>query len=170
MNIHCLGITEANLRTGAELEEVNIPGYNLAWDGGRENKVKENSRVVAYIREDLSYEVVKTKMQGDLMPELWIRLGHKGTRKTLVGFIYREHSPWGLKQGSVKEQEERWTRWLEARKDTWEGQEEVFVLGDLNLDWKRKEDSRYRNRKMVQELSSKLVENSWVQLIGEVTH
>ena len=104
------------------------------------------------------------------MPELWIRLGHKGTRKTLIGFIYREHSPWGLKQGSVKEQEERWTRWLEARKDTWEGQEEVFVLGDLNLDWKRKEDSRYRNRKMVQELSSKLVENSWVQLIGEVTH
>ena len=170
MNIHCLGITEANLRTGAELEEVNIPGYNLVWDRGRENKVKENSRVVAYIREDLSYEVVKTKMQGDLMPELWIRLGHKGTRKTLVGFIYREHSPWGVQQGSVKEQEQRWTKWLEACRDTWEGSEEAFVLGDLNLDWKRKDDPRYRNKNMVQDLCSKLVEQSWVPLIGEVTH
>ena len=169
-NIHCLGITEANLRAGAELEEVNIPGYSLVWDRGRENKVKANSRVVAYIREDLSYEVVKNKMEGDLMAELWIRLGHKGTRRTLIGFIYREHSPWGVQQGSVKKQEGRWARWLEARKDTWKGTEEVFVLGDLNLDWKRRDDPGYRNKKMLQDLCSKLVVQGWVQLIGEVTH
>ena len=149
---------------------MNIPGYSLVWDGGRDNKPKSNSRVVAYIRDNLSYEVLKTKMEGDLMPELWIRLGHEGTRRTLIGFIYREHSPWGVQQGSVKEQEGRWTRWLEARKDTWNGTEEVFILGDWNLAWKRKSDPGYRNRKMLQELCSKLVEPGWVQLIGEATH
>ena len=115
-NIRCLGITEANLRAGAELEEVNILGYSLVWDRGRENKVKANSRVVAYIREDLSYDVVKNKMEGDIMPELWIRLGHKGTRRTLIGFIYREHSPWGIQQGSVKGQEGRWADGLKHKK------------------------------------------------------
>ena len=108
MNIHCLGISEANLRTGASLEEVHITGYNLVWDAGRDDKVKANSRVVAYIREDLSFEVVKHMMRGSLMPELWIKLGHKGTRRTLVGFIYREHSPWGVQEGTVREQEGRW--------------------------------------------------------------
>ena len=142
-NIHCLGITEANLRVGAVMEEVNITGYNLAWDGGRDNKVKANSRIVAYIREDLSFEVVKTMMKDDLMPELWIKLGHKGTRRTLVGFIYREHSPWGVQEGTVREQEGRWGKWLEARRETWSGTDEVFVLGDMNLDWKRKDNPRY---------------------------
>ena len=53
--IHCLGITEANLRASADLKEVHIPGYRLVWDGGRENEEKSNSSVVAYIREDLSF-------------------------------------------------------------------------------------------------------------------
>ena len=169
-NIHCLGITEANLRVGAVMEEVNITGYNLAWDGGRDNKVKANSRVVAYIREDLSFEVVKTMMKDDLMPELWIKLGHKGTRRTLVGFIYREHSPWGVQEGTVREQEGRWEKWLEARRETWSGTDEVFVLDDMNLDWKRKDDPRYRNRKMLKNMCTELVEKGWVQLIKEVTH
>ena len=102
---------------------------------------------MAYVREDLSFEIVKSKMEGDLLPELWIRLGHKGTKRTLLGFIYREHSPWGVQEGSVREQEVRWDRWLEARRDTWRGTDEVFVMGDINLDWKKKDDPRYRNRK-----------------------
>ena len=168
--IHCLGIAEANLRAGADLKEVHIPGYRLVWDGGRENKEKSNSRVVAYIQEDLSFEVVKTKMQGDLTPELWLRLGHKGTRRTLLGFIYREHSPWGLQQGSVKEQEGRWNRWLEARRDTWKGTDEVFVLGDRNLDWGKKDEPGYRNKKMVNQLCLELAEQGWVQLIEKNTY
>ena len=132
--------------------------------------MKANSRIVAYIREDLSFEVVKTMMKDDLMPELWIKLGHKGTRRTLVGFIYREHSPWGVQEGTVREQEGRWGKWLEARRETWSGTDEVFVLGDMNLDWKRKDDPRYRNRKMLKNMCTELVEKGWVQLIREVTH
>ena len=71
-NINCLGVTEANLKAGEDIKEVETPGYNLVWDRGRENKAKGNSRVVADVPEDLSFEIVKSKMKGDLLPELWI--------------------------------------------------------------------------------------------------
>ena len=53
---------------------------------GIENRIKKNSRVVAYVKDELSYEVVKKHIGGDLMPEIWLKLGHTGTRRTLVGF------------------------------------------------------------------------------------
>ena len=136
MNIHCLGITEANLRAGADLKEVNVPGYNLVWDGGRENNEKANSRVVG----ERSYT-------GTI-----VKIGPQRHKKDTHRVYIQGAFTLGVQQGSVKEQEGRWARWLEARKDTWKGTEEVFVLGDLNLDWKRRDDPGNRNRKMLQEL------------------
>ena len=81
-DIDCLGITEANLGVNADMEDVDIPGYVLRWDAGRENQTKKNSRVVVYVKEELNVEVVKEYMKDDLMPELWLRLGHRGTRRT----------------------------------------------------------------------------------------
>ena len=78
-NIDYLGITEANLRKEADLEEVSIKGYKIIWDGGRDNPQKENARVVVYVKEELSYEVMNQYMNGDLMPEVWIKLGHAKT-------------------------------------------------------------------------------------------
>ena len=150
--LDCLGITEANLRKEADLQEVSIPGYKLVQDMGMDNNVKKNSRVVVYIKEDLSYQVMKNLMGGDLMPEVWLRLGHTGTRRTLVGFIYREHKPWKSRDDSIRGQEERLKRWLEARRPVWEGAEEAFILGDFNLDWKRQGDPTYRNSKMLRNL------------------
>ena len=134
------------------MAEVEIPGYNLVWDRGREIMTKQNSRVVIYIKEELSYEVVKNNMEGDLMPDIWIKLGHKGTRRTLVGMIYREHTPWKTKENSSKNQEERLKKWLEARRQVWTGIEEAFVMGDMNIDWLRQGDSKYRGAKMLKNL------------------
>ena len=101
-NVDCLGVTEANLKKEASLEDVGIPGYNRVCDMGIENRVKKNSRVVAFVKEELSYEVVKKHMAGDLMPEIWLKLGHKGTKRTLVCFMYREHKPWKSRDNSVR--------------------------------------------------------------------
>ena len=79
LDIDCLGVTEANLRKGADLKEVEVQGYKLVWDEGRENTEKKNARVVLYIKEELSFDIVKKHMGNDLMPEVWIRLGHSGT-------------------------------------------------------------------------------------------
>ena len=132
--LDCLGITEANLRKEAYLQEVTIPGYKLVCDMGIENSLKKNSRVVAYIKEELSYQVVKNFMGGDLMPEIWLKLGNSGTKRTLVGFVYREHKPWKSNDESVRGQEERLKLWLEARRPVWGGADEAFMLGDINLD------------------------------------
>ena len=32
---------------------------------------------------------------------IWIKLGHKGFRKTLVGMVYREHIPWKTKKAAL---------------------------------------------------------------------
>ena len=117
-DIDCLGVTEANLRVEADMEEAAIPGYVLEWDSGRDNKNKKSSRVVVFIKEELSCDVI-------------------------VGFIYQEHIPWGTQNGSVKEQETRLKKWLESRKEVWIGKEEVFMLGDINLDILRRGDRIY---------------------------
>ena len=131
---------------------------------------KQNSMVVIYIKEKLSYEVVKNNMEGDLMPEIWIKLGHKGTRRTFVGMIYREHTPWKTKENSSKSQEERLKNWLEARRQVWTGREEAYMIGDLNLDWSRQGDSKYRGSKMLKNFSDEVQTSGWAQLIKSKTH
>ena len=107
-------------------------------DSGRKHHVKQNSRVVAFVKEELSYDVVDSYMGGDMMPEIWIRLGHKGTKRTLVGFIYREHKPWGLGDASIGSQEQRWKLWIEARRPIWQGTQETYMMGDINADWTKR--------------------------------
>ena len=102
-NLDCLGITEANLKKDAVMEKVEIPGYKMVCDGGIEHRVKKNSRVVAFVKEELSYEIVRKNMEGDLIPEIWLRLGHRGTKRTLVGFVYREHKPWKSNDTSIRQ-------------------------------------------------------------------
>ena len=58
-----------------------------------------------YIKDELSYEVVRKHMEGDLMPEIWLRLGHKGTRRTLIGMVYRKHTPWKSKESGGETEE-----------------------------------------------------------------
>ena len=142
----------------------------MVCDTGQGNRVKKNSRVVAFIKEELSYEVVKKNMEGDLMPEIWLRLGHKGKRRMLLGFVYREHKPWNSNDASVKSQEVRMKTWLEARRHIWQGTEETYLLGDINLDWNKKGDKNYRNSKMLKNLEVELSELGWAQLVKENTH
>ena len=34
------------------------------------------------------------------MPEVWIKLGHAGTKHSFVGTVYREHTLWNTGDGS----------------------------------------------------------------------
>ena len=166
----CLGITEANLGVNADMEEVDIPGYVLRWDAGRENKTKKNSRVVVYVKEELNFELVTEYRQDDLMTELWLRLGHKGTRRALVSFIYREHKTWNRQDESVREQGNRLQKRLEARERVWMGTYEVFLLGDINLDLLRKDIRGYSYARMRKMLVDTLTGQGWVQLIKSHAH
>ena len=104
------------------------------------------------------------------MPEVWIKLGHAGTKRTLVGTVYREHTPWNTGDGSQKGQEVRLKRWLEARSEIWSGQEEAYLLGYINLDWLKREEAGYRSLKMMRNFCDELEGAGWVQLIEKPTH
>ena len=49
-NIDYLGVTKANLKIEADMNKVEIQGYILVWDAGREHPQKRNARVVVYIK------------------------------------------------------------------------------------------------------------------------
>ena len=88
----------------------------------------------------------------------------------MIGFVYQEHKPWKSQDDSIKGQEERLKAWLEARRSIWEGTEEAYVMRDINLDWKKREDTRYRNSKMLKNLEKELAELGWAQLVQQNTH
>ena len=152
------------------MQAVEIPGYVLKWDAGRNNQNKKIARVVVYIKEELSFDMMTVHMKDDLMPEVWLKIGHKGTRRTLLGFVYREHTPVGTQDSSLKQQEVRLQAWLDARDPIWRGKEEVFLLGDINLDVNKRQEGKYDKAKMLKSMLEKLAENSWVQLVKSSTH
>ena len=47
----------------------------------------------------------------------------------------------------------------------WTGREEAYMMGDLNLDWSRQGDSKYRGSKMLKNLSDELQTRGWAQLV-----
>ena len=52
----------------------------------------------------------------------------------------------------------------------WLGAEEAFILGDINLDWKRQGDPTYRNSKMLRNLKGELADLGWTQMVKRSTH
>ena len=108
-----LGILEANFFAENDKQDIEISGYRVFWDKGRENIRRKNSRCVLYIRNDLSY-----KLRGDLMkediPEIWIEIGEANKKRSLLCVYYREFSEWNQRETTeaMKIQKERFGEWL----------------------------------------------------------
>ena len=152
------------------MQAAEIPGYVIRWDTGRENRNKKIAWVVVYIKEELSFDVMKEHMKNDLMPEVWLKIGHKGTRRTMLGFVYREHTPVGTQDSSLRQQEGRLQAWLDARDSIWRGKDEVFLLGDLNLDVNKRNEGKYEKGRMLKKMLEKLEAKDWVQLVKSSTY
>ena len=52
------------------MEKISIEGYKMVCDMGIKHQVKQKSGVVAFIKEELSYDIVDSYMEEDMMPEL----------------------------------------------------------------------------------------------------
>ena len=95
--IDILAIQEANWKQDMDEKLVKIPGYEIVADKGRKNKKRKNSRTVAYIRDDIHFEIQENKMREDT-PEIWLRISEPGKRKTDLIIYYREFKKWGSKE------------------------------------------------------------------------
>ena len=77
----------------------------------------------------------------------------------------------GTQDSSVRQQELRLKRWLEAREIVWRGTEEVYLLGDINLDMmKAGGGNHYDKGRMLKTLLEELAGQGWVQLVKYCTH
>ena len=164
-HIDILAVTEANFDKNQNEEECKIKGYDMFWDRGREHVRRQNARVVTYVREEIDAKVETKLMEDDLIPEVWLSIGESSKRRFLIGAIYREHKPWkhvrvGDKEGKTPaEQTERWRRWLEAKAGILQGDKEVVLLGDFNLQIDYKADYTYR--KMSRMLHEEVLDRGW---------
>ena len=70
--------------------------------------------------------------------------------------FYREFSEWGQRTttDSIKSQYERFEAWLENVSYQLEGNKELWILGDFNLDLSKRTDNGY-NRKQIAQLAHK---------------
>ena len=135
---HLLGISEANLKRGHDIEDVQLQEYDLFVSKTMENDQLQVSRVVCY-----KHQSLVGKMREDLMSDqfssIWMEIGLPGKRKFLVCQLYRE---WrylgqpnrGEHSATVQEQMRRWVIFLDQWEQALATGKEVIVLGDCNLD------------------------------------
>ena len=162
-------ITEANLWSGVEDCDSEIPGYY---------KILPNTitsllyaRIVCLVRDDLNVHMMKEHMSPDTAT-VWLRVG-SGRNAIVIGGIYNEFTQLGVEgQLSAREkllkQEARWKKIVTVWKRLGLANR-CYVLGDLNLDFKCWNNPEARNERMI-ELTKEYIELSgFQQLISTVT-
>ena len=142
-----LGLIECNIYQSTNLESLQIKGYRLEIGRGIEKEVDGNARVACYISNKVHYKRRTDLEEKTEMPTVWVELELPGTKKALLGVIYREFKEWGggEKELKVWNQHARWEKWLESLKEVWEGKTEAIILGDFNIDLGRRETGKKVN-------------------------
>ena len=130
-------VSESNLRSSVDQNEVQIPGYKLITSKTIVNPSLEMSRVVVYLNRE-----VRGKVREDLMDSafssIWIELG-AGDQKILVGCAYREHQYMRQKDNISLTKEAQILRWkvfISQWKKALATGLEIHTLGDFNIDSK----------------------------------
>ena len=93
-NFTVFGVVEANFFAVNQVEDIEISGYNVVWDKGRENSMRKNARTVLFIRQDIGYKI-RNDLMDESTPEIWIELGKNSQKKIWMCLFYREFSEWG---------------------------------------------------------------------------
>ena len=164
-----MGLCEANVYPNTITSCLKIPGYSLEVGRGVKKDVGANARVIAYVSETVEYKRLDELEERSEMPAIWLELGTGKKMKFILGVIYREHKSWGGKEAELRvaNQQKRWRDWLNTYHDIWEGEREVILMGDFNIDMKRKESGC--KARMQQDTTSKIFSKGWWQLVTEKT-
>ena len=164
-----LGLCEANVYPNTITSCLKIPGYSLEVGRGVKKDEGANARVVAYISDEVEYKRLEDLEERSEMPAIWLEMGTGKKTKFILGIIYREHKSWRGNEAELRLacQQKRWRDWLNTYHDIWEGDREVVVMGDFNIDLKRKESGC--KARMQQDTTSKILSKGWCQLMQEKT-
>ena len=114
------------------------------------------------------------KYMDDVTGTIWVKIGSNKKEAVAVGGIYRQHklldedntnSTWLERQ---RKQEIRWKlivkNWQRAGRD-----HKCVIIGDLNLDFNKREDPELHHVNMIEEVQTKIETEGFSQIITGVT-
>ena len=87
-NFGVFGVIEANFLKDNDKKDVQLDGFTIFWDRGRENQLRRNSRCVLYVRSDLSYKL-RLDLMNETCPEIWIEIREARKKRSLLCLYYR---------------------------------------------------------------------------------
>jgi hypothetical protein len=133
---HILGLSEANLHSHHDENNVQFPDYTLHTCPTINKPLLEVSRVVVYTHNSL---VVKLRpdLMNDSISSIWVEICLPRKRKILVCNLYREWQYLGQKDSSsqsIAAQLVRWDAFLQQWEKAINEDKEVIVTGDVNID------------------------------------
>ena len=134
---HLLGISEANFKQGHDVEDVQIPDYELFFSKTLENDDLAISRAVCYKHIAL-VGGIRADLMCDSFSSIWMEIDLPRKRKFLVCQLYREWQYPGQPDDSsrsIPSQLNRWVTFLDQWERALDTGKEVIVLGDCNLDF-----------------------------------
>ena len=163
-----LGISEANLRSGIDILEARVNGYEILHLNALNNLEIKMSRVVVYVRSDVRFNR-RSDLENNTDASLWIDLLMKGGRKLTIGNIYREFQIAGhLESRSNEQQLNRW----KSITDSWvnAGNSDTIVMGDFNLDFMKWDNLSGINDDLANLVNMKVQTLGFTNIILEPTH
>ena len=169
LELDIIGLSEANVYPNTIMEGLKIPGYNMEVGRGIEKEVGANARVLMYISEELDYKRRSDLEEESTIPAIWVEVGGAGKGNFLCCTLYREHKHWRGREEELRmeNQMKRWREWLNRLTNIWEGEAEAIVMGDVNLDLKRRESGM--KARMQADARNKILGKGWKQMINEPT-
>ena len=134
---HILGISEANFKRFHDIEDVQLPEYDLILSKTMANDQLQVSRVVCYMHQSLVGKV-REDLMSDQFSSIWLEIGLPGKRKILVCQLYRDwrylgQPDRGEHSNSSQEQMRRWVIFIDQWEQALGTGKEVIVLGDCNM-------------------------------------
>ena len=164
-------VSEANLWDDLEVDNRNIPGYQLLLP--KTMAKLKHARIVLLVKNDLIVHEMREHMDEDTAV-IWIRVGQDKRNSMTVGGVYRQHKLLGGHQKDAtrlevqRQQENRWrricSRWKNIAKNN-----KCVVVGDINLDYLRWTNPKQHLEKMVDETKNVIETSGFLQLVSGYT-
>lgn len=164
-------LTEANLFSNVNTEEVRIEGYTLVCPKMLNNTTLQQARVVMYVKETLNFKV-RLDLMSDWVSSIWIETRGPGGKSTLICATYREHQylhQLSDESRSDRDQLDRWDVLINQWKSALSGNKHCVLMGDVNLDYTRWDSSDYLHQKMIDSVKDNIVTLGATQSVDKVT-
>jgi len=155
--IDILAIQEAEIDEKEDLSVYNIPGFNAEFDNS-----SPNIRTLMYINSSIEYTRNRNREEKNL--NIIMITVHLSKSKINISSVYRT-----FKLNSQASYLEVFKSQLNCLKNNINTKDVNIIIGDFNIDYKRKVEASYNNHRLCEELEEFETQHGLTQQVNEVT-